>query len=148
PPTDAEKAALILKAQQEQNSVGLTGIRELELAPEIMRTYWDLERRGKLTIRVSMGIEAQPSDADHLEEMLKPWGVGPGFGDDWLRLDSVAEFGLGDVFREPYENRPDYSGELGIPPEKLTQAMLVINRYGWRPAIHIQGDKTLDYVLD
>jgi predicted amidohydrolase YtcJ len=37
---------------------------------------------------------------------------------------------------------------LGITPEKLNQAMLMINRYGWRPAIHIQGDKTLDYVLD
>ena len=148
PSTDAEKAELILKAQQQQNSVGLTGIRELELAPEIMRIYWNLERQGKLTIRVSMGIEAQPSDADRLEEMLKPWGVGPGFGDDWLRLDSVAEFGLGDVFREPYANRPGYSGELGITPEKLTEAMLVIDRYGWRPAIHIQGDKTLDYVLD
>ena len=37
---------------------------------------------------------------------------------------------------------------MRITPEQLRRAMLSINRYGWRPAIHITGDRTLDHVLD
>jgi len=64
--------------QVQQNALGLTSIRELELAPEIMRDYRDLERAGKLTLRVSMGQEARLDDTGRLEESLKAWGVGPG----------------------------------------------------------------------
>lgn len=93
-PTGQEKRDLILKMQPLQNAVGLTSIRKLSLAPDIMRIYWDLWREGKLTLRVSMGIEVQASDADRFEELLRPWGVGPGFGNDWLRLDGLAEMGV------------------------------------------------------
>ena len=153
-PTEEEVKELILKMQQQQNALGLTSIRELELPPEIMRLYTDLWREGKLTIRVSMGLEAHAEDAGHLEEMLSPWGVGSGFGDHWLRLDCVAEFAVDGIttsafLREPYAapRENDY-GRPRITSEEFRRAALVLNRYGWRPSIHIYGDKALDMALD
>ena len=153
-PDDAEKKQLILRAQKLLNASGLTSIRELSLAPEIMRIYSELRRERSMTVRVSMGIEAAAADADKLESMLRPWGVGPGFGDDWLRLDSVAEFGIDSgvetaFLRLPhFTDRDHYLGESRLPQEKLTAAVGVMNQYGWRPAIHLIGDGALDLALN
>ncbi len=156
PLSEEQKEDLILRMQQEQHAVGLTSIREPELPPDIMRVYWRLWREGKLTMRVSMGLDVPPEDAVKMEEILQPWGVGPGFGDHILRLDAIGEF-LVDVnlpahtayLREPYIDLPGNNvGAPRITPVNFRQAVLVINRYGWRPAIHIYGDKALDIVLD
>jgi len=148
-PTLEEKKDILSKISQQQHALGLTSIRELRITPSTMRAYYELWREGKLTMRVSMGLEVNSEDADRLEEMLSPWGVGSGFGDHWLRLDSVAEFNPGNLLREPFaEPSGNYFGEPNLPAEKFRQAILVINRYGWRPALHIDGDKTLDIVLD
>ncbi len=148
-PTLEEKKELILQIQQQQHSVGLTGIRELQLHPDVMRAYYALWREGKLTMRVSMGLELNAGEEDRLEEMLSPWGVGAGFGDHWLRIDCVAEYNPGDLLREPFvEPGGNYYGQARLPEEKFREAILLINRYGWRPSIHVNGDRTLDMVLD
>ena len=55
----------------------------------------------------------------------------------------------GEQVREPYVDRDGKDvGELRLPEERFRQAILTMNRYGWRPAIHITGDRTLDIVLD
>jgi predicted amidohydrolase YtcJ len=129
--------------------MGLTGIRDLQLHPDAMRAYFELWRQHKLTLRTSVGLELNAGEEDRLDAMLAPWGVGPGFGDEWLRLDGVAEFNPGEQVREPYADRDGKdTGELRLTAARFTQAILTINRYGWRPAIHITGDRTLDVVLD
>src|SRR5438105_6150210 len=42
PATQAEKEKLILETQKQQLAVGLTSIRDLQLAPDFMRTYYDM----------------------------------------------------------------------------------------------------------
>ena len=149
PPTHEEKKELIRKGQQQQHTVGLTGIRELQIHPDVMRAYYDLWREGRLTMRVSMGLELNAGEEDRLEEMLAPWGVGAGFGDHWLRLDCIAEYNPGTLLREPFaEPGGNFYGESRIPEETFRQTILRINRLGWRPSIHAVGDKTLDWVLD
>lgn len=155
PLTEADKEDLILKMQQEQHALGLTSIRELELSPEIMRLYCKLRNDGKLTMRISMGLDVAPEEADKMEQILSAWGVNVGFGDHWLRLDSVSEFpmddqiGLNAHMREPYLEPPGNKvGASRITPELLREATLAMNKYGWRPAIHIYGDKSLDTVLE
>lgn len=126
---------LWLKAQQELNALGFTSIREPDVPLEIMRLYHELRREGKLTLRISMGQDIGPGEADDIDEILGPLGVGPGFGDHWLRLDSLGEFAVD-------------AGTGIIPAEKFRQAVMTMNRYGWRPAPHVNGDKPLDMVLD
>jgi hypothetical protein len=149
PPTLDEKKSIIEKIQAQQHAMGLTGIRELQIHPDVMRAYFELRRENRLTMRTSVGLEVNAGEEDRLEQMLSAWGVGPGFGDEWLRLDGIAEYNPGEQVREPYVDREGSEiGELRLPEERFRQAILTINRLGWRPAIHITGDRTLDLVLD
>jgi predicted amidohydrolase YtcJ len=151
PPSLEESDALLLKVMQQQNAVGLTGIRDLELTPENMRAYWHLWREKKLTMRVSMGLSVLNTDWDKLDGILGAWGVGPGFGDHWLRIDSVSEFAVDSndgLMREAYLNPAGEFGRTRLTPEQMRRAMITMNRYGWHPAPHTQGDRTLDYLLD
>jgi predicted amidohydrolase YtcJ len=148
-PSLEEQKTILVKVQALQHAMGLTGIRDLQLHPDVMRAYFELWREHKITLRTSAGLELNAGEEDRLDAMLDPWGVGPGFGDEWLRLDGVAEYNPGEQMREPYLDRDGRDvGTLRLTPERFTQAILAINRHGWRPAIHVTGDRTLDVVLD
>ncbi len=150
PPTLEETKEAILEIQRRQHAVGLTSIRDLQIRPAAMRAYFDLWREDRLTVRVSMGLELNPEEVDELESRLPQWGVGTGFGDHWLRLDGIAEFNPGnDNFREPPLTPSDEDGrQYRVPAEKYRQAILLMNRLGWRPSPHINSDGGLDQVLD
>lgn len=148
PPTLDEKMDILERIQVQQHAMGLTGIRDLQLHPDVMRAYYELWLQKRLTMRVSMGIELNAGEEDRLDQMLGPWGAGSGFGDEWLRLDGIAEYNPGDQMREPYANRPGEIGELRLPEADFREAILKMNRYGWRPSLHVDGDRTLDLVLD
>ncbi|MBI3934767.1 MAG: amidohydrolase [Acidobacteria bacterium] len=148
-PTIDEKKDILLRIAQRQLALGLTSIRDLQLHPEAMRAYYELWREERLPMRISAGLEANPEEVDLVDGMLRNWGVGAGFGDAWLRLDCVAEFNPGTLLREPFtEPAGNYFGELSLSEEKFAEAIRVMNRYDWRPSPHIDGDKTLDMVLD
>ena len=121
PPSQAEEEELIIRGQREQNSLGLTSMRELTLWPQAMRAYSEVWRQGKLTLRVSMQMDLP--FADRTVEDLTKWGVGPGFGDHWLRLDSIGE--------EPYAPK--------TPLKQFTEIAIAVNRLGWRFAPHVNG---------
>ncbi len=121
PPSQAEEEELIIRGQREQNALGLTSMRELTLWPQAMRAYSEVWRQGKLTLRVSMQMDLP--FADRTVADLSKWGVGPGFGDHWLRLDSIGE--------EPY---PPVT-----PLKQFTEIAIAVNRLGWRFAPHVNG---------
>jgi predicted amidohydrolase YtcJ len=144
-----EMKTLLKKVQAQQHAMGLTGIRDLQLTRDVMRAYFELWREGALTLRTSVGLEVNAGEEAQLESMLSGWGVGVGFGDEWLRIDCIAEYNPGEQLREPYADRAGADvGALRLPVDTFNKAVLTINRAGWRPAIHITGDKTLDLVLD
>jgi predicted amidohydrolase YtcJ len=143
PATQAEKERLIQETQRQQLAVGLTSIRDLQLAPDFMRAYFEMWRAGKLLQRTSAGLQVNPTDMEGLEDMLKPLGVGPGFGDHWLRLDTLAEFNPGMMWRSgnPRANP-------NVPAEVYKRAILIANRYGWRVSPHTDSDGAMDLVLE
>ena len=128
--TDAEEEALLLKAIQQRHALGLTSVRDLSLLPGAMRVYFRLWQKGQLTLRVSMGLDLP--DIAHAEDTLRVWGVGSGFGDAWLRLDSISE--------DPYP--------MVTPPRQFMEVVLLANKYGWRLSPHVDGDDSLNAVLD
>lgn len=148
-PSLDERKELIRAVQSQQHAMGLTGIRELQIHPDVMRAYFELWRERGLTLRTSVGLEFNAGEEERLEQVLSAQGVGPGFGDEWLRLDTIAEYNPGEQLREPYSDRDGKDvGELRVPEDTFRKGILTINRYGWRPSIHITGDRTLDLVLD
>jgi predicted amidohydrolase YtcJ len=128
--TDAEEEAFLLRAIQQRHALGLTSVRDLSLFPGAMRAYFRLWQKGQLTLRVSMGLDLP--DAAHVEDALRVWGVGSGFGDVWLRLDSVSE--------DPYP--------LVTDAKVFKEVALAANKYGWRLSPHIDGDESLNAALE
>jgi predicted amidohydrolase YtcJ len=132
PMNDDEEETFLLKAMRQRNAVGLTSIRNLNLSPQAMRAYGRLRRSGALTLRVSMGLTVW--DANKLDAALSAWGSGSGFGDEWLRVDSISEF--------PSPASP------GMDRQRFTNVAVTANRYGWRLAPHLQGRDSVNLVLD
>ena len=129
--TDEEEEGLLRAAIRERHAVGLTSIRDLNLYPRAMRAYMRLRRNGELTLRVSMGLAVW--DDIKIEETLAQWGLGPTFGDEWLRVDSIGEI----------------PGPIAARSQVFTNVALTANRYGWRlsPGVH-GGSRALDVALD
>ena len=145
---------LTLKTFQELNALGFTSIREPGLQPEIMRLYRSLYREGTLTLRIGMGRDLGPGEADDVEEIVGAMGVEGGFGDEWLRYDSLGEFSVDGGWRDQVTSTVRTPGgqtarvTANMSAEKFREAVMVMNRLGWRPAPHVNADDALDMVLD
>src|SRR2546428_8151343 len=59
PATQAEKEKLILETQKQQLAVGLTSIRDLQLAPDFMRAYYEMWRGRGMVVRFGGGAAAE-----------------------------------------------------------------------------------------
>lgn len=123
PWTPAAQEEMITQGMRERNALGITSIRELQVWPEAVASYYRLWRQAKLTLRVALGIEF--SDQANTQQHLQELGVGVPFGDHWLRMDSVGE--------EPWT-----PGTMAAKP--WTDLALAMNRFGWRPAPHVFAD--------
>lgn len=159
-PTPQQKLQAIKVAQQKENAVGITSIREPGISPSDMRVYQELWKNNALTLRVSMNLDLSPDlPTSILIKQLSGWGVTTGFGDSMLRLDGIGEFGIDGGFEaalmsQPYEpsgrvrSESPYSGLQLIPTQKFAEVMLAMDSLGWRGCIHSVGDKATDIVLN
>lgn len=145
---------LTLKTFRELNARGFTSIREPNLPPEIMQLYKDIWREGKLTLRIAMGRELGPGEADDVEQIVRPLGSAASFANEWLRYDSLGEFSVDGGWRDQFtstvrtaEGRT-VSVTANISADKFRQAVMTMNRLGWRPSPHVNADDALDLVLD
>ena len=136
--SDQEEEDLLAKALAQRNALGLTSVRDLSLFQGGMRAYFRLWKKNRLTVRASLAIDLP--DADHLDEALAGWGVGAGFGDAWLRLDSISE--------DPYPAAPAQQGGAIVDTRQFTAIALTANKYGWRLAPHIGDDEGLAGAID
>lgn len=127
-PTPDEEDRMIAHGQQERNALGITSIRDLGNFPEGMRAFVRMWQQGKLTVRVSMGIDLP--DRNDPAALLRQQGVTPGFGDHWLRIDSAGE--------EPWD----------MPLSKYLPLFSELNRLGWRHSTHVPNNLVLASVLD
>ena len=153
-----QKIEALRIAMRKENSVGITSVREPGIIPEDMRVYEELWNRGEMTLRVSMNLSLDPQKQPSvLAQQLGEWGVSTGFGNEFLRLDGIGEFGIdggfeGALMTKPYAatagREEGYHGLQRIPTGNFDQAMLVFNRLNWRACPHVVGDQGIDLVLD
>jgi predicted amidohydrolase YtcJ len=130
PPTPEEEDQMIADGQKQRNALGITSIRDLSNWPPGMRAFVRMWRQGRLTLRVSMGLDLP--EASDPAVLLRQQGMTPGFGDHWLRIDSA--------------------GEQPSPPVDDTQMeysslILELNRLGWRHSPHVPTNDSLEMVL-
>src|SRR5207302_3027100 len=77
-PTPDEEEQWIAAGQKQRNALGITSIRDLSNWPHGMRAFVRMWRQGRLTVRVSMGLELAGSDPT---DLVRQQIVTPGFGD-------------------------------------------------------------------
>ena len=141
---DALRAALPLFQR-----VGLTGAHDLDGA-RALQAWQILKEDGRLNFRVSKTIPIA------LQEHAIALGIRSGFGDDWLRINSVKSFADGALgprtalMLDPYEGEPP-SGNRGIgtcDKEEMLENVRKASAAGLSSAIHAIGDKANHDVLD
>jgi predicted amidohydrolase YtcJ len=128
--------------------LGVTSIHD-NTSPEQLEVYQELRRRGELTVRVY----ARPT-LDRIEA-LRALGIGPGFGDEWIRIGGLKGFVDGIMgnssarFYQPYRT----SGLLGAwrpmmePAGNMERLLFLADSSGWWPQVHAIGDHAIDTLL-
>ena len=132
PPSKEEEEELILKWQRMKNAEGITSIRDVNIYPDAMRAYDRLWRQGKLLERTSVALLIE--DSENVGPVLSGWGMGVGFGDHWLRIDSISE--------NPHPRNGDkllHTDYDQAMQDAYVQAMINVDRYDWRPAPSLGG---------
>ena len=124
---DRETNIRALRAQMALfNSCGLTGVRDMGVAPHEIDAYVDLVGRGQATLRTNLilGLPVQYLDTEQILQALHSY-MGPkqGFGNEWLRIGGLK------IVAQNY-------GYWSVQPAKLRQLILEGNRLGWSFAIH------------
>ncbi len=110
-------------------ALGITSVAEPGLFPEQISAFQNVRRSGDLSVRVSLclggwGFGANTDEAD-LEQRIADTGVSTGFGDEWLRMDTVKfmpDGGIGDrtaLMFEHYVDEPDNFGQFVISEREL-----------------------------
>jgi predicted amidohydrolase YtcJ len=121
------------------------------------RPFFELERRGELPIRIWLMVEGyrdigKPGEFIYTDAMSS-LGIPTGFGnmvrfgpvkvisDGWMDSRSGAEY-------EDYADRPGHRGYLYRPAEDYTELVLRAHRAGYQLAIHCDGLRSTDVILD
>lgn len=155
--SQAERLALLKQEQRRFNELGLTSVRNPGAAIEAMHDYWELARRGEMTVRTSVLIRwDRRSSAADFRKQLETWPVKSGFGDEWLRLDGIKlgvdggyEGGWMTVaYNEPHGHDGTFFGLNTVPRAQYIEVVRMLNDLGLRPSTHAVGDAAVDLVLD
>ncbi len=146
-PSREDKVQGVLMMQHELNAAGITSIYEAGASPDDIKLLQGVRDAGQLTLRVAARIRVRDMDGYNTIRAMPRTG----FGDSWLRIGSI-KMGIdggsdGNLFTQPYVNRPDFYGIQTIPTETLRQVVLQGNRDGWRFSFHCNGDKAFDILL-
>ena len=139
---DAMKEAIPLA-----HRAGLAGVHDFDGA-RAFQAWQILKERGELNLRVSKTIPV------NLLEHAIALGLRSGFGDDWLRINSVKTFADGALgprtasMIEPYDGQADNRGIVVTDKEEMFENVRKASAAGLSSTIHAIGDRANHDVLD
>jgi len=152
-PEDAVWEKMLLSAQKKANRLGITSIQEAYIVPRALKIYYNVAKRGDLTLRVQCALVADAGKPDaQVDEFIalrKENTVG-----DMLRASSVKFFADGGMeghtaaLLQPYTDRPDDSGEVYWSLDRLIAIGKRLDHEGFQLHIHVIGDQATRVALD
>ena len=149
-PTKADVARRVLAAQEQILSLGMTGVHDAGLSPLDVEVFRELDRAGKLTMRVH-GMLLPPAGRE-VETVSRPPVETVEGGRFRLRAIKLLIDGAlgsrGALLFEPYSDDPGNSGLLLIDSKALEETTKAALKNGWQVAVHAIGDKGNALVLD
>ncbi|MFN7914283.1 MAG: amidohydrolase [Vicinamibacterales bacterium] len=156
PDENRMNAEYFLAEHKKLNASGLTGIRYPGAPAAQYRILQQLEKEGKLTIRVNQLMRAQQAvTLDQMKQAIDSWGVKQDEGNEWLRVGGVKmgvdggfEGGwMSELYEKPFDEGGKYYGINTLKQEPYTEIVKELNRQGWRVSTHAVGDAAIDEVL-
>lgn len=156
PSREALNEEYFLAEHKKLNAAGLTSIRYPGASAQQFRVLQELEKQGKLTIRVNQLMRAQQAvTLDQMKEAIASWNVKQDEGTKWLRVGGVKmgvdggfEGGwMSELYEKPFDEGGKYYGINTLKQEPYTDIVKELNRQGWRVSTHAVGDAAIDEVL-
>ncbi|MBZ5559683.1 MAG: amidohydrolase [Acidobacteriia bacterium] len=139
------------------NAAGLTSIRYPGASAEQFRLLQEMERTGRLTIRVNQLLRFPAADdAAKMRAAVAGSGLKQDDGDEWVRVggmkmavDGGFEGGwMREPYVEPWGEKGTFRGVNTMKQAAYTDVVRELNRLGWRVATHAVGDAAIDEVLE
>lgn len=147
--------SIIQSAQEDALKYGLTSIQTDDFAQAanhdlVVLAYQELEREGKLKIRINLQMLAPTKEA--LMELIRQ-GIYTGKGSSMLKFGPIkilADGSLGGrtaALLEPYEGDPENRGMLIYETQTLKEMIALALQNRLQPAVHAIGDGAMDQLL-
>lgn len=163
-PTAEEMLVACRAAVEKAASLGLTGVHTIRNAlpngygRDQLWPFFELERRGELTCRIWLMIEAyehpfKAHDRKHVEA-LSSLGFSTGFGSDYVKIGPVKIISDGWLDARtaaqyaPYADDPSMSGYMWRSADDYAEMMSKAHTAGFQIAVHADGAKAADVILD
>ncbi len=140
----------LLAAQTLALDAGLTGVQDAGLSRVEIEVLRDLDRAGKLTLRV-YGMALLPAEGELNFVKTRPIDPGP---DARFRLRAVKLFmdgamgSRGALLFEDYSDSPGHRGLKLLNPQLLERVTTEALKHGWQVCTHAIGDRGNALVLD
>ena len=150
--TVSEFKKVIPRAIDHFHRLGITSIHDAAIGyggdiAEVCRAYRELETGGRLDLRIYLTIVE-----DHYRQ-LNTLGLGTGVGSDFLKIGCVKLFQDGSIqaltaaLKDDYLNRPGVTGDLIQSQASLNNLVATYHRAGLQIAVHANGDRAIESVL-
>lgn len=142
---DEAKNDIILSAQQEYFSKGVTSLSDAGVSYDMIARYDSLQKAGSLKIRINAMLMPTEENFAHFTESV----IG-----DRLRVSSIKLFidgalgSRGAWMFEPYSDDPDNTGIRVLSDEDFKRYCRQAARLGWQVATHAIGDAGVSKVID
>lgn len=146
-PTDEDKKDALYEVFQDMNRYGITGIHPIQGkfvdADEYLNLYQDLEKEGRLPLRVYISFDEFPS-----------FHMKTGFGNEKIRYGFYKIYSDGSLgsrnaaLREPYSDSPGTCGLLNHSPEEIKAMFHKAYDRDLQIGIHAIGDRGVEIALD
>lgn len=147
-PSQAQIREAIEYSLDEAKRFGITSIQDNSV-PEVLEVYEELEKEGRLTVRVSEWLDIQDDLTLHRE--LKEKYSSPEGLIRFFTLKGYVDGTLGSrtaAMLEPYSDDPSTSGFLQMNEEKLKERVRKGHAAGFSIALHAIGDRAVREALD
>lgn len=155
--TDEQYKEAILEFQKEMHSFGMTGIMNMSGSDRSLKVMNELEKAGKLTMRVAnaitFGPETGPEDA-----AKKIHDAGKKYNSDWLSINTVKLFADGvtegktALFVEPYTKNAGmgahHHGDANWEEDTFNKMVSKLDDENIQVHIHAIGDGAVKMGLD
>lgn len=146
--TREDKRRRILKAQARLNSYGLTSIHDAGTSAETIDILDELQKAGKLTLRINCLLNDNPGDYKSFLEK------GPIIDNSYFQVRGVKLYldgalgSRGAALLEPYNDDPDNLGLILTDSARVAESVKLFNKHGFQAAIHCIGDRANRIALD